>query len=56
MPDNLIRAVIVLALPLFFPFAIIVGVCHALYAAYEEFMSAWRDPQATRFSDWKFWR
>jgi hypothetical protein len=56
MPDNLIRAIIVLALPLFFPFAIIVGVCHALRDACEELGQAWRDPQSTRFTDWSFWK
>jgi hypothetical protein len=56
MPDNLIRALIILAIPLFFPFAIIVGVCHALLDACEELAHAWRDPQSTRFTDWTFWR
>ena len=56
MPDNVIRAIIVLAIPLFFPFAIVVGVCHALYLAREELAHAWRDPQSTRFTDWTFWR
>ena len=56
MPDNLIRVLIVLAIPLFFPFAVIVGVCHALLDACEELGHAWRDPQSTRFTDWTFWR
>ena len=55
MPDNLIRVLIVLAIPLFFPFAVIVGVCHALLDACEELGHAWRDPQSTRFTDWRFW-
>ena len=56
MPDNLIRVLIVLAIPLVFPFAVIVGVCHALLDACEELGHAWRDPQSTRFTDWTFWR
>ena len=56
MPDNVIRVLIVLAIPLFFPFAIIVGVLHSLYAACEELGHAWRDPQSTRFTDWSFWK
>jgi len=55
MHDNLIRFLIVLAIPLFFPFAVIVGVLHSLYAACEELAHAWRDPQSARFDDWRFW-
>ena len=55
MPDNLIRAIIVLAVPLLIVYAIVIGTAHALIVAYREVVTAWRDPQSTRFTDWRFW-
>lgn len=55
MSDNLIRTIIVLAVPLLIVYAIVLGAAHTLIVAYHEVVTAWRDPQATRFTDWKFW-
>lgn len=55
MSDNLIRAIIVLAVPLLIVYAIVIGAAHALIVAYREAVTAWRDPQSTCFTDWRFW-
>jgi hypothetical protein len=56
MPDNLIRAILVLASPLLIVYAIVLGSCHALVSAFEEFMAAWRDPQSTHLGDFNLWK
>jgi hypothetical protein len=55
MHDNVIRAVLVLAVPLLLVYAICAGAIFALKSAVDEFTFAWRDPQSTRFNHWKFW-
>jgi hypothetical protein len=56
MPDNLIRAILVLASPLLIVYAIVLGSCHALVSAFEEFRAAWRDPQSTHLGDFNLWK
>jgi len=56
MPDTLIRALIVLAVPPLLICTIALGIWHALAAAFSELAFAWRNPQSTPAAKWHLWR
>jgi len=56
MPDNLIRALIVLAVPALLICIIALGIWHAFAAALSELSFAWRNPQSTPAAKWRLWR
>jgi len=56
MPDNLIRVLVLLSVPIFLAYAALVAVCLAAAEVWREVVAAMREPQDTRFNHWKFWR
>jgi hypothetical protein len=56
MPDNVIRILVLLLVPVLLVYAMLVAMWLALAEVWHEAVSAMRDPQSTRFSHWQFWR
>jgi hypothetical protein len=55
MPDNVIRLIVLLLVPVLLAYAVLVAACLAVAEVWREVTGAMRDPQDTRFTHWKFW-
>jgi hypothetical protein len=56
MPDNLIRILVLLLVPVLLVYAMLVAMWLALVEVARDLNDALRNPQSTRFNHWKFWR